>query len=143
MIDFFAEEWGNAPFIDISVTKENCAEYATERVWHGTQEYTYSRRMLKGGRGGGRSRGSSSGSGSASKTQDATPAITSRRFADGTAICVTRSDKPLHNMDESECPAGQVRCLSTKITQCVTAGNEATECPITDVKLVASANYNP
>ena len=50
MIDFFAEEWGNSPYISIDVSMGFCYEYATERVWHGTQEYEWrrKRRMLRG-----------------------------------------------------------------------------------------------
>ena len=97
MIDFFAEEWGNSPFISIDVSMGFCYEYATERVWHGTQEYEWwKRRMLRG-------RGSSS---SKKNKQDATPPRKSMRFKDGTAICVERSMAPLVNIEEGDCPTG-------------------------------------
>ena len=57
MIDFFAEEWGNSPYTSIDVSMGFCDEYATERVWHGTPEYKWKKRMLKGGRGGGHGSG--------------------------------------------------------------------------------------
>ena len=99
--------------------------------------------MLKarGGRGAGIISLSRAGSGGKKETQQATPSRLSTRFADNTAICVTRSTEKLHIPADGDCPQGLVKCQNTSVTMCHTPGDDST-CPVTDVKIVLKADYS-
>ena len=123
---------------------ETCpGEYATERVWHGTNEYDFyeeggRRRRFTGRRGKSHRYEYRSGP---RVVVAAREARTSNRFADNTLICVTRSEEPFIDMSEAECPNGKIRCNSKSITTCYSPGEEDT-CPITDVKLVKKEGFS-
>ena len=51
--EFVDREWNKAPILNIRVTRDQCAEAAFERTWHGTKAFSIRKRSGKKGKGGG------------------------------------------------------------------------------------------
>ena len=78
------------------------------------------------------------------------PAWTYYEFKEGTYLCREGLAKRYKNIaavrdstGSANCPAGTTPCSAAAVTECVSPDKHATDCPITDVKLVEASSYDP